>query len=322
VSPPALGAVSVVRMVKSQMADLISVVVSTYNREDALDAVLRSLSRQTDRQFEVVVADDGSDAATTRVVESWSHLPVPLKHVRHEHHGFRLAEIRNRAILVSAGSYCIFLDGDCLVRPNFVAAHRRLAEPGCFVTGNRVQLSQNLSRLILDERLEAETWPSGHWAGHRARGDVNRFLPLLLLPLGPLRKRVGRRWRGAQGCNMAFFRSDIERVDGFDAAFTGWGREDSDMFVRLIRHGVLRKDGRHATTVLHLWHPESDRSKLPGNQEKLDLLLRNERVRASQGLSTLVTAPGSPQIPDSKLLTLVPEPMCGSQATMNRRGSR
>ena len=86
---------------------------------------------------------------------------------------------------------------------------------------------------------------------------------------------------------MALFRSDIERVDGFDAAFTGWGLEDSDIFVRLIRHGVLRKDGRQATTVLHLWHLESDRSELPGNQEKLDLLLRSERVRASQGLSTL-----------------------------------
>jgi len=269
------------------MADLISVVVSTYNREDALEAVLRSLSRQIDLQFEVVVADDGSDAATARVVESWSHMPVALKHVRHEDRGFRLAEIRNRAILASAGFYCIFLDGDCLVRPNFVAAHRRLAEPGCFVTGNRVQLSQKLSRRILAERLEVERWPPGYWAAHRVRGDVNRFLPLLSVPLGPLRKRVGRRWRGAQGCNMALFRSDIERVDGFDAAFTGWGREDSDIFVRLIRRGVLRKDGRHATTVLHLWHLESDRSKLPGNQEKLDLLLRSERVRASQGLSTL-----------------------------------
>jgi glycosyltransferase involved in cell wall biosynthesis len=286
VSPPAPGGVGV-RVVKRRTADLISVIVSTYNREDALDAVLRSLSRQTDRHFEIVVADDGSGDATTRVVENWSHLPIALKHVRHEDRGFRLAEIRNRAILASAGSYCIFLDGDCLVRADFVAAHRRLAEPGCFVTGNRVQLSQKLSGRILAERLEAETWRTDRWAAQRVRGGLNRFLPLLRLPLGPLRKRVGRRWHGAQGCNMAFFRGDIARVDGFDAAFAGWGREDSDMFVRLIRHGVLRKDGRHATTVLHLWHPQSDRSRLPANQEKLDQLLRSERIRALQGLSAL-----------------------------------
>jgi glycosyltransferase involved in cell wall biosynthesis len=272
----------------ARKADLISVVVSTYNREDALDAVLRSLSRQTDQQFEVVVADDGSDAATGRLIERWSaRMPVAVQHVRHEDRGFRLAEIRNRAILASAGSYCIFLDGDCLVRRDFVATHRSLAEPRCFVTGNRVQLSQELSRRILAEKLDAETWPIRRWVTRRIRGDVNRVVPLLRLPLGPLRKRIGRRWRGAQGCNMAFFRADLERVDGFDAAFTGWGREDSDLFVRLIRAGVLRKDGRLATTVLHLWHPQSDRSLLPGNQEKLDLLLRGERVRASQGLSAL-----------------------------------
>jgi hypothetical protein len=73
-----------------------------------------------------------------------------------------LAEIRDRAILASAGSHCIFLDGDCLARADFVAAHRRLAEPGCFVTGNRVQLSQKLSRRFLAEGLEAETWRPGH----------------------------------------------------------------------------------------------------------------------------------------------------------------
>ncbi len=272
--------------VRSRMADLISVVVSTYNREDALDAVLRSLSRQTDRQFEVVVADDGSNVATARVIEAWS-ARLPVKHVWHEDRGFRLAEIRNRAILASAGTYCIFLDGDCLVRSHFVAAHRRLAEPGYFVTGNRVLLSQKLTERILSERLEAETWRAREWVAERLRGGVNRLLPLCRLPLGPLRKRVRFQWRGAQGCNMAFFRADLDRVDGFDAAFTGWGREDSDLFVRLIRSGVVRKDGRQATAVLHLWHAESDRSLLPGNQAKLDLLLRGERGRALQGLSTL-----------------------------------
>ncbi len=270
------------------MADLISVIVSTYNREDALDAVLRSLSRQTDRHFEVVIADDGSSAATARLIEGWSaRLPVALKHAWHEDNGFRAAEIRNRAILASAGRYCIFLDGDCLVQPGFVAAHRRLAEPRYFVTGNRVQLSAKLTARVLTERLEAEKWGMGYWIARRLQGDVNRCLPLVRLPLGPLRKRVRSRWRGVQSCNMALFRADLDRVDGFDACFTGWGREDSDLVVRLIRSGVARKDGRHATAVVHLWHPRSDRSRLSDNEAKLDLLLRGERVRALQGLSFL-----------------------------------
>src|SRR5260221_12911501 len=113
------------------MAELISVIVATYNREDALDAILRSLSRQTEERFEVVVADDGSRPATARLVEAWmSRMRVPLRHVWQEDDGFRAGEARNRAILASTGRYCVFLDGDCIVRPDFVAAHRRLAQPG------------------------------------------------------------------------------------------------------------------------------------------------------------------------------------------------
>ncbi len=272
------------------MVELISVIVATYNREDALGAVLRSLSRQTDQRFEVVVADDGSRPATAAVVAAWtSRMPVPLRHVWHEDWGFRLAEIRNQAIRASAGAYCIFLDGDCLARPDYIATHRRLAEPGYFVTGNRALLSAALSDRILARGLEPESRGLGHFLAQGWRGDINRVGPLIALPLGPLRKLGGRRWQGARACNVACFRDDLERVDGFDAAFTGWGLEDSDLFVRLLRSGVRRKDGRFATGVLHLWHPESERSRLSDNQGKLDLILQGDRVRAVQGLSALDT---------------------------------
>ncbi len=113
------------------MAELISVIITTYNREDALEAVLRSLARQTDKDFEVVVADDGSRPATAKAIDAWkAKIGSRVAHVWHEDKGFRAAEIRNRAIQASRGAYCIFLDGDCLVRPDFVVIHRRLAEPG------------------------------------------------------------------------------------------------------------------------------------------------------------------------------------------------
>jgi hypothetical protein len=108
------------------------------------------------------------------------------------------------------------------------------------------------------------------------------------LPLGPLRKLEATRWRGARGSNMAFWREDLERVDGFDATFSGWGREDSDIFVRMIRTGVRRKDGRFATGVMHLWHPEADRSKLDDNERALNEALQGGRVRAMRGLSSLI----------------------------------
>ena len=150
------------------MAELISLIVATYNRDDALAAVLRSLSRQTDTDFELIVADDGSGTATARVITEWAtHLPVPVKHVWHPDRGFRLAEIRNRAIRASAGRYCVFLDGDCIARPDFVAAHRRLAEPGWFVTGNRILLSRELTERILRAGLEPEKWGFANWIASR-----------------------------------------------------------------------------------------------------------------------------------------------------------
>lgn len=270
------------------MAKLISVIVTTYSREDALEAVLRSLSRQSDDDFEVVVADDGSGEATAKLVNVWkAKIGRRLEHVWHADRGFRAAEIRNRAILVARGSYCVFLDGDCVTRPDFVASHRRLAQPGWFVTGNRVLLSPALTADVLREKLTPESWGLARWLAERRRGGVNRMSALLHVPLGPLRRLRRRVWQGARSCNLAIWRVDLDRVDGFDAAYIGWGKEDSDIIVRLLHAGVRRKDGTFATGVLHLWHREADRSQLSENERKLAGTSADNRIRARQGLSAL-----------------------------------
>ena len=270
------------------MAELISVIVTTYQRPDALAAVLRGLGEQTDRDFEVVVADDGSGPETATVVATWQDTIPVVEHVWQENKGFRAAAIRNRAVIQSRGAICIFLDGDCIPRPDFVAQHRRLLEPGWFVAGNRILLSPELTEEILQGELTAEQWTFGEWLSLRRQGRINRIAPFLSLPLGPLRKLEARRWRGARSCNLAIRRDDLDRVDGFDQAFTGWGLEDSDLIVRLIKSGARRKDGRFATGVLHLWHPHSDRSQLSDNQKKLDTVIAGTRFTAIEGLSALV----------------------------------
>jgi len=278
------------------VAELISVIITTYNREDALEAVLRSLARQTDADFEVIVADDGSGPATVRLVDAWkADVAYHIEHVWHEDRGFRAAEIRNRAVLASHGTYCVFLDGDCIVRPDFVAIHRRLAEPGCFVTGNRILLSRELTEKVLREKLSPEVWSFSGWLSARWRGGVNRLSALLRLPLGPLRRLRQRAWRGARSCNLAIWRSDLDRVDGFDADYSGWGKEDSDIIVRLLHAGVRRKDGAFATGVIHLWHAEADRAWLPDNERKLADIVASDRVVAQRGLSSL-QAPASTAI--------------------------
>ena len=269
---------------------LISIIVTTFNREDALDAVLRALGNQSDRNFEIVVADDGSGPQTARLVASWAaRLPMSVKSVWQAHDGFRGGEIRNRAIRASAGQLCVFLDGDCLPRADFVATHRRLAEPGWFVSGNRILLSRELTEKVLAEKLAPETWGIGALAKERLRGGVNRLLPAYRLPLGPLRKLQSNDWEGAKTCNLAVARNDLDRVDGFDGSYVGWGLEDSDLVVRLFHAGVRRKDGRFATGVLHLWHPQNDRAELAANRARLDEVIGGDRVRALRGLSAVAS---------------------------------
>jgi glycosyltransferase involved in cell wall biosynthesis len=273
---------------RAAVAEPISVIVATYNRPDALDAVLRSLLHQSDADFEVLVADDGSTEQTKELIDAWTpRFNGRLSHVWQPDDGFRLAEIRNRAIIAAKGDYCIFLDGDCIARKDYVATHRALSQPGWFVTGNRLLLSQALSERILQQKLEPESWSFADWRRERRAGEIKRLAPLVSLPLGPLRRLRSHDWRGAQGCNLGIWRSDLVVVDGFEGAFASWGREDSDLLIRLMRSGIRRKDGRMATGVLHLWHPEADRSQLPDNERRLDNIRSSDRIRAERGLSAL-----------------------------------
>ena len=264
---------------------LISVIVATYNRPDALAAVLRSLRKQNDRQFEVVVADDGSRDETVEVVRrTQAAFPVPLTHVWQEDTGFRLAAVRNRATARARGQYLIYLDGDCVVRPNFVRAHRELAETRWCVTGGRVLLSEAFTHQVLTTDIAIEDWSIANAAVAALQGKLNRAVALTRVPLGPLRKLGARRWQRLRGCNFSAFRTDVERVNGFDECFQGWGFEDSDFAARLIESGVRLKNGRLATNVYHLWHRENDRNAEDQNWQRLQQRIAAHESRAQLGL--------------------------------------
>jgi glycosyltransferase involved in cell wall biosynthesis len=269
--------------------DLISIVVTTYEWPQALQRVLECLGRQRDERFEVIVADDGSGPDTAAVVQAFKQAAkVRVEHVWQPHREFRAAESRNRAVAASRGDYLLFLDGDCLARPDFLQAHRALAESGWFVAGNRALLSQRFATQLLPSAEAVAEWsarPLGGWIGARLRGDVNRLAPMMKAPAAWQRKNKPREWRGAKTCNLAVWREDFLRVDGFDESYVGWGHEDADLAVRLIRSGVLRKEGRFAASVLHLWHAPAPRQGLSANEGRLAEVLQTERIRAVLGFS-------------------------------------
>lgn len=264
---------------------VISVVVTTYNRAEALRAVLWALRDQRDTAFEVIVADDGSGPDTREMIARMGlSLPYRLEHIWQEDRGFRASVVRNRAIVAAGGPYIVFLDGDCVPLPSFVERHRSMAERGHFASGNRILLQEDLTRVVLEERAAVQRWAMRDWVRARLRGGVNRLLPFVRLPDLGLRKLSARRWQGVQSCNLGVWRADLLRVNGFDERYTGWGREDSDLAVRLIRAGVRRKDLRFAVPVLHLWHREFDRSRLTANDELLGRVLESDTTVAPRGI--------------------------------------
>ncbi|MDH4181578.1 MAG: glycosyltransferase family 2 protein [Betaproteobacteria bacterium] len=268
---------------------LISVIVTTYNRPDALRAVLDGLAAQDDRGLEVIVADDGSRSDTRELVEAVrSSAPLRVHHVWQEDRGFRAGAARNRAFERAAGEYLLFLDGDCIPRPDFIARHRALAERGWMVAGNRALLSEAFTRTALLERSPLHAWTMPDWRAAKHRGDINRTLPLASLPLGPLRKLAADRWQRVRACNLGVWSSDFASVGGFDETFEGWGFEDSDLAVRLLNAGVRRKEGAFATGVLHLWHRENDRRHEGRNWDLLQ-----ERIRSHATLPMLGLRPRS-----------------------------
>jgi glycosyltransferase involved in cell wall biosynthesis len=246
---------------------------------------------QIDRRFEVLVADDGSRDDTRGVVETAGRAsPVPIRHVWQEDRGFRAGAARNRATAAARGDYVVFLDGDCVPRPHFIARHRVLAEAGWMVAGNRILLSERFTAAALAETLPLHQWSDSQWRAARDRGDVNRTLPLLYLPLGPLRRLAAARWQRVRTCNLGVWRRDLQQVNGFDELFKGWGYEDSDLAVRLIHSGVRRKEGAYATGVLHLWHRENDRRAEGENWDRLQQRIRDRATRAERGLDQYLVA--------------------------------
>ena len=196
---------------------LISVIVTTYNRPDALRAVLQGLLAQTASPFEVVVADDGSREDTRALVQSLaSQARLPIHHVWQDDLGFRAGAARNRAAERAQGEYFIFLDGDCVPRPDWISRHRTLAEPGWMVAGNRALLSQAFTAQVLAQQVPIHVWSLAQWREAARRGDINRMAPLRHLPLGPLRKLAARRWQRVRTCNLALWRNDFYAVNGFD----------------------------------------------------------------------------------------------------------
>jgi GT2 family glycosyltransferase len=163
----------------------------------------------------------------------------------------------------------VFLDGDCVPERDFVAQHRRLQEPSCFVNGSRVLLSPELSQSVMDGTISVVGRGAFFWLQQRLAGRASKLMGVVRIPDGNFRKQNGFLWKGIRSCNMGVWRRDFEAINGFDESFVGWGHEDADFVLRLHNLGLVRKNGFCATEVYHLWHKESSRDMENVNAKKV-----------------------------------------------------
>lgn len=256
-----------------------TLLISTYNWPEALRLCLTAAFRQTRLPDEIVVADDGSGPETRTLIEEMQKKsPVPLRHVWHEDRGFRRTVILNRGIAAAQSDYILQIDGDAVPDSHFVADHLELAEPGYFVCGSRVKLTEEVTQRIMQ----------------RGRFSINLFdLPPSFL-LNSLRSRLLRHYLAERyarkidhlrGCNMAFWRSDLLRVNGYNEDLFQWGHEDGELAFRLHFAGVKKKALKMGGNVYHLWHPEPNRSNEQRHLDELERVKREHITRCAHGVS-------------------------------------
>lgn len=258
----------------------LSLVITTYNWPEALSLVIQSVKNQTIQPYEIVIADDGSNSATKDLIsELRRSAEVDIVHAWQEDIGYRAARSRNNGISKTKGDYIVMIDGDMILHKNFIEDHIFHAEPGYFVQGSRVLLSKEKSQSALSKKKMHFSFFS--------RGLFNRKNQIRSKFLSKIFSKINNHHHGTKTCNLAFFKHDCIKVNGFNNDFTDWGREDSEFVVRLMNSGIIRKRIRFSAIQFHLWHNEYAKVSQK-NIQRLEHAVKSKIKYCENGLNMMV----------------------------------
>lgn len=250
----------------------ITVILTTYNQAEWLKKSLAGFELQTDLDFELLVADDGSGDETRRVIEEFkSSNKLNLRHIWHEDIGFRKCTILNKALVESRGDYLIFSDGDCIPRKDFVERHRRFAEGGKFLSGGYFKLHEKPSVQIGGEDILQQRPFSAMWLLKNGQPFTFRLLKLIKSEgLGKVLDLITPTRASWNGHNVSGWKRDIVAVNGYNEDMQ-YGGLDRELGERLENAGISGKQIRYRAICVHLDHPRPYRTK--------DTLEKNKAIR-------------------------------------------
>ncbi len=268
----------------------ISVILSTYNAPLWLEKVFWGFSVQRHRNFELIVADDGSTEQTRETIaRARAETGMIIHHVRQEDRGFRKCEILNKAILHAGREYLVFTDGDCIPRADFLDAHVVEAAPGFFLTGSAIRLPMSASEKITREDIQTGRCFAWQWLRKHGLALTHRNLKITARQswVGLLNRLPTAR-ANFMGCNSSAWRKDILAVNGFDHRMA-WGGLDRELGVRLKNMGIRAKRIRYSAHVLHLGHERgyADLSIAAANRRLRKNNEKNKVVKTEFGINLL-----------------------------------
>jgi len=256
----------------------VTLIITTFNRSDALELVLMSVLSQTIFPYEIIIADDGSSDDTELVIKQFQLKYKNIIHSWHEDKGFRAAKSRNKAISLSTTDYIIIVDGDMILHNRFIEDHINLSERGFFIQGSRVLLTkEKTDHVLLNKQINFGILEQG-----LKNKKNNLLLPFAFVNLISIKNQS---LKGIKTCNMSFFKEDIININGFNEEFIGWGREDSELAVRFYNYGLRRKTVKFCAIQYHLWHQENSRNNLDANDNLLNKALLSRKSSCALGIN-------------------------------------
>jgi glycosyltransferase involved in cell wall biosynthesis len=233
----------------------VSVIIAVYNKPDFLEKVLCSLLNQTHKDFEIVIADDGSGPEiATMIMRYQQSFIYPLQHLWHDDQGFRKTIIANKAVVCSRSDYLVFIDGDSLLHHRFLEEHFRKKKIGTILSGRRVMLDQDLTaRITIDDIGSRRIEKASFWKGHCDKGTVKHgyYVPLINSIEVLLHSR---RHYNILGANFSLFRADYFRINGYDERIIGRGLEDDNLSNRFKIAGLRIRSMSRRALQYHLFH--------------------------------------------------------------------
>lgn len=257
----------------------VSLIITTYNRPKALDLIFKSITAQTVFPDEIIVADDGSENSTKECIDDFKKKSsIRCIHSWQKDKGFRVAKSRNKAIAKSSYEYIILIDGDVILHKKFIEDHLNHAEIGFFAQGSRVLLNESITKKILNKQKINISFFS--------KGLKNRKNSIYSVFLSKIFTKRKNNLNGIKTCNLAFFKSDCIKVNGFNNDIEGWGREDSEFVSRLLNNMISRKNIHFNMIQFHLWHPSSTRDALEKNDLTLQKTINRELNWCDNGINT------------------------------------